>query len=151
VTLISGWLEVVKVGGRYVDKLCSFISLLDPTLHLLTGYYYLQVFSRVEDALHSLVEQAAETENSCLAAITHSSYLRVLLLCLQDKSLLEYSVMQQGNCCINVLDLKKNGATRTLTGKSILVGARAPSDFVMKTSLGNVVRVNEIRHLIGVK
>lgn len=139
------------MGGRYVDELRFFISLLDPPLHLLTGYYYLQVFSRIENALHSLVEQASESENNCLAAVAHSSYLRVLLLSLQDKSLLEYSVMQQGNCCINVLDLKKNGAVRTLTGRSILVGTRAPSDFSMKTPLGNVVRVNEIRHLIGVK
>jgi broad specificity phosphatase PhoE len=105
----------------------------------------------VENAFHSLVEQAAESENSCLAAVAHSSYLRILLLCLQDKSLLEYSVMQQGNCCINVLDLKKNGDTRTLTGRSLLVGTRAPLDFAMKTPVGNVIRVNEIRHLVGVQ
>jgi broad specificity phosphatase PhoE len=111
----------------------------------------LKVFSRVENALHSLVEQAAESENNCLAAVAHSSYLRVLLLCLQDKSLLEYSIIKQGNCCINVLDLKKNGDTRTLTDRSKLVGARAPRDFAMKTPIGNVVRVNEIRHLIGVE
>jgi broad specificity phosphatase PhoE len=101
--------------------------------------------------LHSLVREAAESENGCLAAVAHSSYLKVLLLCLQDISLFEYSVLKQDNCCINVLDLKKNGATRTLNGKSKLIGTRVPSDFAMKIPLGKVVRVNENRHLVGLK
>jgi broad specificity phosphatase PhoE len=110
-----------------------------------------EVLSRVQDSLRLLVENAAASESRSIAAIAHSGYLKVLLLCLQDNSLLQYSVLEQKNCCINVLDLKKDGSSRLLNGMSKVLGSRAPLDLAVSIPVGNVLRINESRHLIGIK
>jgi hypothetical protein len=111
---------------------------------------FYQILSRIGSALQLMTEIAAcETESSCLAAITHSSYLRLLIGAVEDFAF--FSVTSpQSNCGINVLDFPRPinmSATNqgTISNKYPVTGeAKSSLKFV---PTGKVVRVNERRHL----
>lgn len=99
------------------------------------------------------MQQAAKSKSQCVAAVAHSTYLRMLLAVAQEQPLLLASTMEQKNCCVNVLDLKADGSTKTIgprsrlfTGGPLLV-SNAPSDFRLTVPQCKVVRINEKRHL----
>lgn len=105
---------------------------------------------RVHASLDALVEEASRTKTRCVAAVSHSVFLRVLLATLLDLSLFEASSLQQNNACINVVDLKKS-QQRILTPNTskVLGGPLASSqpDYELSIPVGEVVRVNECSHL----
>ena len=112
------------------------------------------MIARAVEAVDTLTQAAASDEcpNRCVAAFTHSTYLRILLAVFLGDSLVQDANMRTDNGGINVIDVNLSGKTKTLGPKSKLVGglfSQAPKDFVFKIPVASVVRVNEIRHLEG--
>ncbi len=108
------------------------------------------VLNRIESALNSLTSIAASNGGS-LAVVTHSTYLRMLLLISMEAPLFEASSLDQNNCCINVLDVSLS-KTQKIRRRSKIFGGDlsvAPNDFELTIPRTTVVRVNEIRHLEG--
>ena len=104
--------------------------------------------------MNTLTQAAASDEcpNRCVAAFTHSTYLRILLAVFLGDSLADVANMRTDNGGINVIDVNLSGKTKTIGPKSKLVGgllSQAPRDFQFQIPVANVVRVNEIRHLEG--
>jgi broad specificity phosphatase PhoE len=93
-----------------------------------------------------------------VAAVTHSTYLRMLLAVAQEQPLLLASTTEQKNGCINVVDIRTDGSAKFIgpnsrlftTAAAGLVGGKgAPSDFGLTIPVCQVVRINEKRHLGG--
>jgi broad specificity phosphatase PhoE len=108
----------------------------------------LQVMARAETALDSLVKLAMQSETRSVAAIAHSTYLKMLLALVQEASLLQTSALQLSNCCINVIDFERD--RMRVSGKSMLFGgilSQAPDEYTLEMPKGEVVRLNEKRHL----
>lgn len=102
--------------------------------------------------MNTLTQAAASKDcpNRCVAAFTHSTYLRILLGVFLGDSLARVANMRTDNGGINVIDVNLLGKTKTIGPKSKLVGglfSQAPRDFEFEVPVANVVRVNEIRHL----
>ncbi|CAB9508303.1 Inherit from COG: Phosphoglycerate mutase [Seminavis robusta] len=112
------------------------------------------VIYRAVQAVETLAKAAASDEcpNRCVAAFTHSQYLRMLLAVFLGKSLVEGANLVTANGSINVLDVNLSGKTQTVGPKSRLVGgflSQAPRDFSLEIPKATVVRINEVRHLEG--
>lgn len=100
-------------------------------------------------ALEALVKEA-EANGGTVAAIAHSRFLKVLLAVVDDMPLTQAVATQQTNCCIDVLDMKRNAPPIMLGANSNLFGGKnseAPFDFELKVPSGKVMRINEKRHL----
>jgi broad specificity phosphatase PhoE len=94
---------------------------------------------RISTALRTLIDIAAyETDSGSLVAISHSVYLRLLLGAVQDVAIFS-STSPQANCGINVIDFP-HPTTSTIMNQ---FGETNESSIPK----GNVVRVNEKRHL----
>jgi broad specificity phosphatase PhoE len=114
---------------------------------------------RVEHALKSLLQQATSRKSKCVAVVTHSTYLRMLLAVAQEQPLLLASTMEQKNCCINVVDIQTDGSTRkfigldsplfTSVGGGMFSKVPTIADFGLTIPVCQVVRINEKRHLVG--
>jgi broad specificity phosphatase PhoE len=99
------------------------------------------------------VDEAAAIGGGSVVAVAHSTYLRMLLATMLDIPLAQAATLEQKNGCINVLDLRRDGATRVVGPKSTVLGGRlssAPRNFGLEIPKGTVVRVNEKRHLEGI-
>ena len=108
------------------------------------------VLTRASSALNALLDVAALNGGSAIA-VTHSTYLRILLCLVLDVPLVESASFDQRNCCINVLDINVK-EMRTVGPKANIFGGKlsvAPRDFSLTVPSGVVVRMNEIRHLEG--
>ncbi len=106
------------------------------------------VLERVSIALNTLADIASSSGGSAIA-VTHSTYLRMLLALVLDISLIEGAALTQNNCCINVLDLSMN-ETCTVGPKSNVFGgilSQAPDDFSLTFPKVKVIRRNENRHI----
>lgn len=98
------------------------------------------------------MEAAATADNHCVAAVTHSTYLRMLLTVFLNKPLATANSITVMNGSISVLDVDLSGKTRIAGPRSKLFNgllSLAPSDFELKVPVADVVRINEIRHLQG--
>lgn len=107
------------------------------------------MMERIASSLRYLVNEANENGGSVIV-VSHSKFNRVLLAVMEDKPLIQGAAIQQQNCCVNVLDLKRDGSTTTLGPKCNLLGgplSKAPQDFSLRVPAGRVARVNEKRHL----
>mmetsp|Transcript_34147 Transcript_34147/g.48526 ORF Transcript_34147/g.48526 Transcript_34147/m.48526 type:complete len:335 (+) Transcript_34147:943-1947(+) len=113
-----------------------------------------EVLQRSSSALRSLISLTNESQVGCIAAVAHSTYLKILLAVLMEEPLAKASSRTLANASINVLDMKRDGSTTSIQGGSNLFGgtplSRAPSNFKLKVPSGNVVRFNEDRHLRGI-
>ena len=114
-----------------------------------TGF---EVLRRAAASLCSLVRIGTEVGGPVLA-ISHSSFLRVLLAMVMDMRLDEATrVLSQDNGCINVLDMDSSASGMRRVGREckLLGGAqsRAPATFSLAVPKTNIVRINEIRHLL---
>ena len=112
-----------------------------------------EVLERCSSALSTLATTAPN--NGHVVAVAHSAYLRMMLALVQDDLPLAKVVAQsQANANVNVLDIDVK-ATMTRNAKSSLFGgpflSQAPKDFSLIIPKTNVVRINEIRHLEGVR
>ena len=117
------------------------------------GESFREILLRVKNALGTLINSAQSSESRCVAAVTHSTYLRILLAVIQDIPLAQASTMEQKNACINVIDFsfKDNTAlTKKLVPNSNLFGgalSHAPQNFSIEIPVGMVLRTGEKRHL----
>jgi len=108
---------------------------------------------RIEGALQTLVKTASQTETGVIAAVAHSAYLRMLLATVSDISLLSAYKLQQGNCCVNVLDFERRGSLVALSNKrepsavSLPAGPVSSLPLDLRIPAGRVERINETRHL----
>lgn len=108
------------------------------------------VLIRAADALKFLAQEAEKTSNGCVAAVSHSAYLRILLGLVLDQSLIEMADRKIVNGGITVLDVKRDGLSRRLEPKPTLLGgafSMVPSEFRLDVPVCDVVRINEMRHL----
>lgn len=109
--------------------------------------------NRCTSALTYLVKEAEKNGGSVIA-VSHSKFLKVLLSIMDDVPLIQGATTQQTNCCIDVLDMKRDGSFVTLGPKCNLIGgamSNAPQDFSLRVPAGRVVRVNEKRHLVDLE
>jgi hypothetical protein len=122
----------------------------------------LQVLRRIANAVQSMVETAAfDTANGCLVAVTHSSYLRLLLGAVDGFTTFS-AATPLANCCINVVDFARP-TTTTSRWEQSLSTLSTPSrrtqsagsnndgdDSEIQFPKGRVIRVNEKRHLASI-
>mmetsp|Transcript_1627 Transcript_1627/g.2397 ORF Transcript_1627/g.2397 Transcript_1627/m.2397 type:complete len:325 (+) Transcript_1627:60-1034(+) len=113
-----------------------------------------QVLERISRSLYQL--QKLTTSRS-VVVVSHSSFLKLFLATCQDANILDMrNVLKIGNCCVNVVDIPtaKNNILTEITPASPVLGSpfsKAPSDYSLLLPQSNIVRLNEQRHLIGVK
>ena len=109
----------------------------------------MQVLVRAAESLNDLTREA-KASNGCVAAVTHSAFLRILLAMVLDESLVEAASRQVVNGGITVIDVPKDTRTRPLKSKPRLLGgpiSQVPRDFKLDIPVCKVVRINEKRHL----
>lgn len=119
----------------------------DDTLSL---YSNIKVLSRVCEALETLVNEAKAADVACVAAVTHSAYLRALVGVVLDEPLIQSSVRKIRNGSVTVIDVPKDLRSRALGPKPKLLGgllSRKPEDFSLSIPVCKAVRINEVRHL----
>jgi len=121
-----------------------------------------EVIQRVARTLLSLADIGGQNGKS-IVAVSHSTYLRVLLAVVADMSLAQAPYIQQETGCINVLDVNIKGATRALVRsecnlmgeKRLSLGSRdkfaaTKGKFNLLLPETHLIRINEVRHLEGV-
>jgi len=130
------------------------MSALFLTLSTIALQFDLKILRRIESALQTLVMTASESKTGSIAAVAHSSYVRMLLAVVGDMSLFTASQLQQKNCCVNVLDFRRP----TLAGivprkKDPLRLPGGPVSRLVQLDIpeGYVVRTNEERHLASLQ
>jgi broad specificity phosphatase PhoE len=97
-----------------------------------------------------VLAREAQASNGCIAAVTHSAFLRILIGMLLDESLVESASRKIVNGGVTVIDIPKDLKTRPLGSKPKLLGgllSQVPIDFELEIPICKVVRVNEARHL----
>ena len=110
-----------------------------------------EVLTRAASALHSLIDIATQNGGSAIA-ISHSTYLRMMLALVMDMPLLQAASFEQKNCCVNVLDVSIK-EMRKVNNYSNLFGVNSlvPNDFELIVPLVKVIKVNEVDHLAGLE
>ena len=125
-----------------------------------------------------MVDAAISSPNKCIAAITHSTYIRIMLAMLMDTSLPLQPVpasstkmmqLEQSNCCINVIDLRvqqqQHHNNNNMNGNNIILSRQnnsnflggggmnesrvTPHDYQLTVPKSKVLRINENRHLLS--
>lgn len=97
-----------------------------------------------------LAREAEASSNGCLGAVSHSTFLRILIGMVLDEPLFEAASRKIDNGGITILDIPKQFKTRRIGSRSRLVGgplSQAPEDFEVDIPLCRIVRINESRHL----
>ena len=97
-----------------------------------------------------LVKQAEASPNHCIGAVSHSTFIRILVGVLLDEPLVKTASRKIENCSITVLDFPKGFKTQRIGAKDNLIGgllSQAPPDFGLDVPVCNVIRTNENRHL----
>lgn len=109
-----------------------------------------QVLYRAANALTTLASVASRTGGS-VVAVSHSTYLRMLLSTVMNIPLAQGALLEQKNGCINVLDVNLDKPMKELGPKSELLGGKLSMarEFSLSIPETKVVRVNESRHLQG--
>lgn len=105
-----------------------------------------EVLTRAAAALRMLV-WAANNNGGSVTAISHSTFLRILLATVLEMPLEEAATLVQENGNVNVLDFSRSGPFRTISSTSNMFYETAPTDFKLKVPKGRVIRINESRHL----
>mmetsp|Transcript_34664 Transcript_34664/g.84074 ORF Transcript_34664/g.84074 Transcript_34664/m.84074 type:complete len:359 (-) Transcript_34664:270-1346(-) len=109
-----------------------------------------EVLYRAVESVEYLVKKAENSPNRCIGAVSHSTFIRILVGVLLDEPLVKAATRKIENCSITVLDFPKGFKTQELGPKDKLLGgllSRAPSDFMLDVPICTVVRTNENRHL----
>ncbi|CAJ1969330.1 unnamed protein product [Cylindrotheca closterium] len=109
-----------------------------------------EVLNRAVESMEYLVKQAEDSPNRCVGAVSHSTFIRILVGILLDEPLVKTATRKIDNCSITVLDFPKGFKTQRLGPKDKLLGgllSRAPPDFTLDVPICTVVRTNENRHL----
>jgi broad specificity phosphatase PhoE len=115
-----------------------------------------QVLRRVDASLAALLEGAAAAESRCVAAVSHSAFLRVVLATILDVSLAEATLaLKFGNAGVTVVDVDA-GYVDVLGQGGGLVAIGDPrtkrQDMAVPAATRThyrTLRINETRHLQG--
>jgi broad specificity phosphatase PhoE len=108
-----------------------------------------EVLARIEKSLQDLAKSASNASNRCVAAIAHSTFLKILLATAQNIPLAQVAMLEQKNCCVNVLDFSTKQAINLASRSELLGGplSLAPLEFTLSIPKTAVIRMNEKRHL----
>lgn len=110
------------------------------------------VFTRISLALNSMLEVASSNNNGgSIMAVSHSTYLRMLLAMVMDVPLLQAASFEQKNCCINVMDVSFKETVDVYNKSNIFGGglSMAPRDLHLTIPKVQIIRMNEVGHLDG--
>ena len=100
----------------------------------------------------SKVVAASSTPKGSMLAVSHSTYLRILLALVSDAPLAESVLWKINNGSINVVDVNIEGKQRFITAKSgIFGGLKRSNDLQLAMPECHLIRRNEVRHLDGMQ
>lgn len=109
-----------------------------------------KVLIRAVKAIETLVDEAKAADMSCVAAVSHSAYLRVMVGMVLNEPLLQSSIRKIRNGSVTVIDVPKNLSSTMIGPKPNLLGgwlSRKPRDFTLSIPTCKTIRINESRHL----
>jgi probable phosphoglycerate mutase len=121
-----------------------------------SGREVLERAARSLEELGKLTVSSAASSSSILA-VSHSTYLRVLLSMVNDTPLAKSALWTIQNGSVNVVDVNVQGKRRLVTSNSGLFGAdiisrlRWNNDALLDMPQAHLIRLNEVRHLQGMK
>jgi len=112
-----------------------------------------EVLARAANALDDLAQittaEPGRSKSNSLVAVTHSTFLRVLLAVADEQPLVASGLAKIQNGAVNVLDINIEGKRQMVTKKSrIFTGANA-NDLQLDLPETHLIRRNEVRHLEG--
>ncbi|KAL7533501.1 hypothetical protein ACHAWF_004525, partial [Thalassiosira exigua] len=113
-----------------------------------------EVLERAALALDGL-SQIAASSSSPVLAVSHSTYLRILLSLVNDTPLAESVLWKIQNGSVNVVDVHVDGKKRLVTSSSSFFGGelvdrlRGSNGLKLEIPEVHLVRRNEVRHLEG--
>ena len=96
------------------------------------------------------MDEAKAADMSCVAAVSHSAYLRVMVGMVLNEPLLQSSIRKIRNGSVTVIDVPKNLSSTMIGPKPNLLGgwlSRKPRDFTLSIPTCKTIRINESRHL----
>lgn len=108
---------------------------------------YRQVMQRAIASITELASAAAMSKSSSCVAVTHSTFLRILLAMVLDISLFEAASLSVVNGGVSVIDVPRSLGTKRLGKKSKLFSGLNLEDVDLEVPLCHVIRINETRHL----
>ncbi|KAL3796508.1 hypothetical protein ACHAW5_004410 [Stephanodiscus triporus] len=121
-----------------------------------SGREVLERAARSLEELGKLTVSSAASSSSILA-VSHSTFLRVLLSMVNDTPLAESALWTIQNGSVNVVDVNVQGKRRLVTSNSGLFGANIigrlqwNDDALLDMPQAHLIRLNEVRHLQGMK
>ena len=114
-----------------------------------------EILERAAEAANEMGRIASDTSSTSMVAISHSTYLRILLSLVDDSPLAKSVLWKINNCCVNVIDINVEGKRRLVTSSSGLFGGDVIGRFRKDNGLEldmpecHLIRRNECRHLEG--
>ena len=114
-----------------------------------------EVLERSVKTIEELSKMAKSSSTSSILAISHSTYLRILLSMVGGVSLVETTFWKMENGSVNVVDVNVKGKRQIVTSTSgILSGDfigvfRGSNGLQMDMPEVHMIRTNEVRHLEG--
>jgi broad specificity phosphatase PhoE len=113
-----------------------------------------EVLERAVQALEKLacIASTSTAQSSSILAVSHSTYLRVLLSLANDSPLAESALWSIENGSVNVVDVNIEGKRRLSTGifgGAVINRLRGNSGLRMDMPEAHLIRRNEVRHLEG--
>jgi broad specificity phosphatase PhoE len=106
--------------------------------------------NRAAESLKVLANEAEASSNGCLGAVSHSTFIRILIGMVLDEPLAEAASRKIDNGSITIIDIPNDFKTRGIGSNPRLLGgalSQAPSDLEVEIPICKIVRINESRHL----
>ena len=114
-----------------------------------------EILERAAKAVNEMGRMASDTSSTSMVAISHSTYLRILLSLVDDSPLAKSVLWKINNCCVNVIDINVEGRRRVVTSRSGLFGGevigrlRKDNGLELDMPECHLIVRNECRHLEG--
>jgi broad specificity phosphatase PhoE len=110
------------------------------------------VLIRACEALRLLVHEATISEVNCVAAVSHSAFIHILVAMILDEPLVQSYNRKIMNGSVTVIDIPKDllNNSQVIGMKPKLLGgpiSQKPKDFTISIPTCKLIRVNEFRHL----
>lgn len=151
-----------KKAKREMMSTFASWSIGDVDKRLAGGESGRDVLMRAVQALEQLSAAAVSSATGppSILAVSHSTYLRVLLSMVNDSPLAQSAFMKINNGSVNVVDVNVTGKKRPVTLNSGLFGGGRGLGLLPRGNSGDVnvvmpeaylIRQNEIRHLNGME
>ncbi len=140
--------------GEKVRMTYNLLSSLNQLRLIIVYISSSTVLERCVQALGTLAQAVAapSAPQGSILAVSHSTYLRILLALVADAPLAESVVWKINNGSVNVVDVNIEGKQRLLSAKSgIFGGLKWSNDFQLTMPECHLIRRNEVRHLDGMQ